>query len=912
MPPSEPTTPAAPQPTVATIRHTDKRLNIPTADAHAHDLVGEELEQPVPVVYQRPAPLDERATRDRSLDPQLVWKGKDDQDATPLEVAAPPIYIQEKIEPQYLVEDLRAETARRRGTTHDQPDLFANFDGLDGDGFESIEFYQHHANWSNRMILGDSLQVMASLSEREALRGKVQMIFLDPPYGIKFNSNWQVSTASRDVKDGKLEDATREVEQIKAFRDTWKWGIHSYLAYLRDRLVVARDLLDDSGSIFVQIGDENVHLVRNLLDEVFGRENCVSLITFKKTSGATTDYLAGVNDYLLWYAKGRGAVKYRAIYQSKLRSDGLGQYSWVDDHGDYRKWKSPADDALRRLRHSPLTSQSVGRAKGEGAASWFPVKLDGFPPFTPGNQRWKTNQEGMERLRAARRLLPVGKTLEYVRFLDDFPVSPITNLWDDTVTSGFGDPKVYVVQTNSKVVERCMLMATDPGDLVVDPTCGSGTTATVAEQWGRRWITIDTSRVAITLARQRIMSAKLPYYLLSDSYEGRRKESELTGPAPAVGQPRGDIRQGFVYKRVPHVTLKSIANNPDIREGMSRAEIDTAITRHAETEILYDQPYDDRKKIRVAGPFTVESLSPYRSLVPDEDDQRPRSEKEGAQAAEAESFESTILENLRTAGVQNGVKQERLEFVTLESQGGDYIQAVGTRQGARDGAPERIAVTIGPQYGTVTADFVRRAAREALRGQGHDLLLVLGFAFDSQVAETAAEFRPEAGSFAATIGSRRIGRIEVQPVRMNPDLAMGSELLKKTRAANLFTIFGEPDIRWTQTGNEVVVELHGVDVYDPTKGTVRSDDPSSIALWVIDTDYNEDAFFVRHCYFAGTKDPYERLAKALKAEIDEAAWASLNSTKSRPFSVPSTRKFAVKAINKYGDEVLKVVDLDRP
>ncbi len=525
MPPRKKTPAPAGSVPVTSIRHDDKRVNIPTADAH--DFVPDEVEQPVTVVYER----------DPSLDPQLVWKGKDAQDSVDLAVTAPPVYIQEKIDPLVLVEEIRK--ASTRGAQQDELDLFADFDGLDD--FDAVDYYRHAANWSNCMILGDSLEVMASLAEREDLRGKVQMIYLDPPYGIKFGSNWQVSTRKRDVKDGKLEDATREVEQIKAFRDTWELGIHSYLSYLRDRLTVARDLLTDSGSIFVQIGDENVHLVRCLLDEVFGSENFRSLITYKKTTSSTGEGLAGVNDYLLWYARVSEQTKYRTLYRLReFGGTGSGQYTWVEDRQGVRRQASIEELAGnlegRLFRRDQLTSQGLGRAKGEGAASWFEVDINGRS-FTPGPKaRWKTNVLGMERLKLASRLVDVGNTLTYIRYFDDFPAFPFSNLWDDTVTSGFGDPKTYIVQTHTRVIERCMLMTTDPGDLVLDPTCGSGTTALVAEQWGRRWITIDTSRMAIALARQRLMGAKLPYYLLADSPEGRAKEAALTehpGPPAA-------------------------------------------------------------------------------------------------------------------------------------------------------------------------------------------------------------------------------------------------------------------------------------------------------------------------------------------------------------------------------------------
>ncbi|MFW6028480.1 MAG: DNA methyltransferase, partial [bacterium] len=487
------------------------------------------------------------------------------------------------------------------------------------------------------------------------------------------------------------------------------------------------------------------------------------------------------------------------------------------------------------------------------------------------------------------------------------------NLWDDTVTSGFGDPKVYVVQTNLKVVERCMLMCTDPGDLVLDPTCGSGTTAYVAEQWGRRWIIIDTSRVAIALARQRLMGAKLPYYLLADSSDGQAKEAELTGAPLDRSETRGDIRKGFVYERIPHVTLKSIANNPDIREGMDREEIDVAIARHAPTETLYDQPYEDRRKVRVAGPFTVESLSPHRAVS---FEMEPSDQVAEREAEDADTFVRTILDNLAKAGVQNGRRPERLEFEALSPYAGKLIQAEGQRKNSEQGTPQRIAISIGPQYGTVSSEWIKDAAREALRGQGFDMLLVLGFAFDASAVSTAEEFRPAShNGFASVQDERQLGRLPILIVRMNADLAMGEALLKKTGSANLFTVFGEPDVRIEDTTDGVVVEILGVDVYNPTTGEIRSGDADDIAMWMVDTEYNEESFFVRHCYFAGTDgkpdglDPYKRLKTALRADIDEAAWATLYSTRSRPFPKPETGKIAVKVVNHYGDEVLKVYDV---
>src|SRR6266508_1398512 len=869
MPPRK-KAPTGPTP-VDAITHADKRANLPTADAH--EFVAPEIENPF--VFQYPRPL---------YAPQLVWRGKEELDlADYLEGNAPPIYIQEKIDPRVLVENLR----RTAGRPEDEPELtlFDTFDGL-GE-VDLVDFYHHDANWSNRMILGDSLNVMASPAERERLRGKIQMTYIAPPYGIKFGSNWQASARKRDVKDGKLEDATREVEQIKAFRDTWEYGINSYLAYLRDRLTVAKELLTESGSIFVQIGDENVHLVRSLMDEVFGSDNFCALIAYKTTAGLRSDFLATSKEWICWYALDRRRAKFRRIFSGKVRGEeGATQFSLIESPvGEeilpiaavYDSLDAKLNEGWRILAHDNLTST------GLATTTAYEVEFKGQSYRLPrGNIRWKTTREGMARLFAARRVMVVGRTLRYKRYLDDFPVFPLVDVWTDTVISGFGDKKLFVVQTNTKVVERCLLMSTDPGDLVLDPTCGSGTTAYVAEQWGRRWITIDTSRVALALARSRLMAAKYPWYLLADSEAGIRKDAELTGQAPPSPLPptANDVRRGFVYERVPHVTLRSIANNPDIREGMTRKEIDAAIARHADTELLYDRPHEDKRKVRVAGPFTVESLSPHRALSFE-----TRREATGA------SFEQTVLDNLLKAGVQNGRSAERLRFERLSPYPGKLIQAEGLRAEVAEGTPERAAVSIGPQYGTVGRRWIEDAVREALHGKGFDLLLVCGFAFDARALETVDE-------------------LPVLLVRMNPDLAMGDGLLKKTGAGNLFTVFGEPDVNIEVTPDGLVVEINGVDVFDPTTGEVRSSDPSEIAMWMIDTAYNEGSFFVRHCYFSGGGvDPYTRLKRALRAEIDEEAWASLYSTRSRPFQRPQTGRIAVKVINHYGDEVLKVYEV---
>jgi adenine-specific DNA-methyltransferase len=509
--------PAAPTPVEAT-RHTgETRVNIPTA----------ELESLAAADVRAPRVM--RYPRDPSLDPQLVWKGKDEQDGEDLAVPVVPVYIQEQISPKALIEDLRAVSAGRREA---QLDLFADFDGMPLE--ERVEFYQHAMHWTNRMILGDSLYVMTSLAQKEGLKGQVQMIYVDPPYGIKFGSNWQARVDRRDVKDGRLEDATRQPEQIRAFRDTWELGIHSYLSYLRDRLVLARELLTDSGSIFIQIGDENKHLVRSVLDEVLGSDNFIAEIAYATTTGRGAEFLDRVTDSVQWYARNRERVKYRQLYGAEPPP--TEDFPYDDDpRGPY---------GLR-------DSSSQGATETGGFVYTFNGKH--FRP--PTGRHWSTNRLGLDRLAAARRLYDYGRQLRIKRFRHEALPAPLGNLWLDTQMAGFVRDKIYVVQTHTRVPARCLLMTTDPGDLVLDPTCGSGTTAYVAEQWGRRWITIDTSRVALAIARTRLMAARYPYYLLADSPEGQRREAELSGQAPG-GATEGDIRKGFVYERVPHVTLK--------------------------------------------------------------------------------------------------------------------------------------------------------------------------------------------------------------------------------------------------------------------------------------------------------------------------------------------------------------------
>jgi adenine-specific DNA-methyltransferase len=921
---------------IATLTHlTAKRKNIPTAELET--VMRPEDKSPLQIAYER---------RNRDLDPQLVWRGKDEQDWSDLIVQAPPLYIQEKVHPKALIDDLlRQSRLRREETAPPPPDLFGDFNGLP-DGEARTEFYAHDANWSNRMILGDSLSVMASLTEREGLRGKVQCIYLDPPYGIRFNSNFQWSTTSRDVKDGSKDHITREPEQVRAFRDTWRDGIHSYLTYLRDRLTVARDLLHESGSIFVQIGDENVHRVRALMDEVFGEDNFVSQISFRTTTGLGDQYLDSSCSFLIWYSKARENLKYRELYKPKTIADDVGgRYRRLEVgpfnrrpmRGEERDNAGSIPEGAQVYRHDNLTSQS-GTEKSSFEIAYWSYR------FTPGKGYWKTNQGGFRRLIYAERVAsPTPHSIQYVRFLNDFSVSKFSNVWTDTQTGAFTEEKIYVVQTNVKVIERCILMTTDPGDLVLDPTCGSGTTAYVAEQWGRRWITVDTSRVALALARSRLMGARYPYWLLADSPEGQRKEAEVTRTAPRTTPTRGDIRQGFVYERVPHITLKSIANNAEIdviwekwqavleplrarlnaavaqaweewqipREAAAgwsaeakdaharwwegriarQKEIDASIAAKAETEYLYDKPYSDGSLVRVAGPFTVESLSPHRVLAVDEDDELIEMHRSGrgdgaAGERDATDFAAMVLEHLRASGVQQAHKEDRIAFTALTGWPGELICAEGRYlEGERE---RRAGVFIGPEFGTVARPDLVAAAREAADA-GLDVLIACAFNFDAH----SAEFD-------------RLGRVPVLKARMNPDLHMAGEL-KSTGSGNLFVVFGEPDIAIEAAGEGLIrVRIKGVDVFKPQTGEVASEGPEGIALWMIDTNYDEESFFVRHAYFLGANDPYKSLKTTLKAEIDPEAWATLNSDVSRPFPKPGTGRIAVKVINHLGDEVMKV------
>ena len=907
---------------VETLTHEEsRRKNLPSAEHQP--LMREEEQSPVQLAYER---------RNRDLDPQLVWRGKDEQDWTDLVVNAPPLYIQERVHPKVLVDDLVRQSRNVRDSDGYQTDMFADFNGLPSEDAKT-EFYQHDANWSNRMILGDSLQVMASLAEREGLRGKVQCIYIDPPYGIKFNSNFQWSTTSRDVRDGNAAHITREPEQVKAFRDTWRDGIHSYLTYLRDRLTVARDLLSDRGSVFVQIGDENLHRVRAIMDEVFGEENFVALVDYAKTTGFSGSYLSSVCDYLLWYSKSLGSLKYRPLYAIKKAGDeGARKYRSVST---IKALQNSTFDQMRLATSADLTSQ------GASDQSEQRFMFRGHERTPPPGLHWKTTVEGLSKLDMAGRVILEGSSIRYVRFMDDFAVFPMTNVWLDVGgVQSRADPKVYVVQTATEAVKRCILMTTDPGDLVLDPTCGAGTTAYVAEQWGRRWITVDTSRVALTLARARVMGARYPYYLLSDSRDGQVKQAEVERRSVSESPTHDDIRQGFVQERVPHITLKAIANNSEIdviwedaqedleplREELNHAlgksweeweipreaeevwpeeamslharwwerriarqkEIDASIAANADYEYLYDKPYEDRNKVRVAGPFTVESISPHRVLGVDENGDIIAESSNGY--GSEYDFAQVMLDNLGTSGVQQAHREDRIEFTSITPWPGRLVCADGryAEGDEEDGIERRAAIFIGPEFGTVSRPDLVEAAREAADG-GFDVLIACAFNYEAHTTEFES-----------------LGRVPVLKARMNADLHMAEDL-KNTGKGNLFVIFGEPDIDILDSDDDQIqVKVNGVDVFHPNTGEVRSDGPEGIACWFIDTDYNEEAFFVRHAYFLGASDPYKSLKTTLKAEIDADAWATLHSDTSRPFDKPDSGRIAVKVINHLGDEVLKV------
>jgi adenine-specific DNA-methyltransferase len=846
---------------------------------------------PVPSVKPR-----QELDYDSHLDPQLVWAGKKEHSS--FEVPTVSLHVHERIDPHTIINAVR----KRNGTPLPvQASLFERREE-NPPLVEAIDFYRHAHGWSNRLIAGDSLLVMNSLLEKEGMAGQVQMVYIDPPYGIKYGSNFQPFVNNRDVKDGKDEDLTQEPEMIRAFRDTWELGIHSYLSYLRDRLLLAKELLHDSGSCFVQISDQNIHLVRCIMDQIFGATNAVSMITFTKTTGQTAELLSGVADYLLWYAKDRSRVKYRQLLKEReAGEEGTTQYVWAE---------SPDGKVQRRLNPAELADHSLLPKDWRVFASYhctsqrppgsFEVPVLGRV-FTPRTGYWKTSLEGFKKLETANRLFSIGTTLMYKRYFDDFPAFPISNVWRDVLMTGFSEPKKYVVQTSRKVTTRCLLMTTDPGDLVLDPTCGSGTTAHVAEQWGRRWITCDTSRVAITLAKQRLMAADFDYY-------------ELAHPEEGVGS-------GFHYRTIPHIMLKSIANNPEIREGMSRELIDATITRHADQETLTDQPYVEKNRVRVTGPFTVEAV-PAPTVKSLDDINIDGIEAESASTKTQQSladFRHAATPLLDASVARSGPTLRHTEWrdellkTGLRGKGGNHIDfsrvepLAGTRWLHADAEtkgvkPERVVISFGPEHSLLDPRQVESAWQEARTLIPRpDMIVFAAFEFDPQAAKEIDELTKE-----------KTGMTFLS-AQMNADLLTAD--LKKKRASNQgFWLVGRPDVDLRQIvkgdhKGKWEIEVKGFDYYNTRTGTIDSGDVSRIAMWLLDTDYDNRSLFPRQVFFplADADGGWARLAKNLKAEIDPDLIEVYRGTVSLPFEPGDY--VAVKVIDDRGIESLKVVEV---
>jgi len=828
-----------------------------------------------------PDGYEKRYAYDPHLDPQLQWAGKAEH--TSFEVPTVSLHVHERIDPRTII-----DAVKKNGDSSAQMSLFEMLDE-NPPLREAIEFYKHAHGWSNRLVAGDSLLVMNSLLEKEGMAGKVQMVYIDPPYGIKYGSNFQPFVNKRDVKDGKDEDLTAEPEQIRAFRDTWELGIHSYLTYLRDRFLLARELLTESGSIFVQISDENVHHVRELMDEVFGAGNGVGIISFKVTGGTKKACgLPQTTDFMLWYAREKSKAKFRRLYNEQKIDTGI--FSQVE-LGDGTRRAIRDEEKYGQIRLSEghrFYSSLPMHSKGDGNNS--KRIFNGKSWSIPAGMHWRHSDEGFNRLVAAARVLESKSVLRSVAYFDDFPHTELTSNWIDT---GPEINKDYVVQTSPLPLQRCLLMTTDPGDLVFDPTCGSGTTAYVAEQWGRRWITCDTSRVALTLAKQRLMTAVYDYY-------------ELAHPREGVGS-------GFKYKTVPHVTLKSIANNPDIREGMSREEIDAAIFRHAPQETLYDQPSKDSKKTRVSGPFTVEAV-PAPAVKSVED--ILGSVQEPGDLSITRSGETLRQGDWRDELLRTGIRGkggQHIRFSRLEPMPGlRHLHADGETRPSDEGAhsihegtafvPQRIVVSFGPEHAPLEQRQVAHAIDEAQTLVPRPKL----------IAFAAFQFDPEA---AKDIDETNWPGVTLLKVQMNADLL--TEDLKKNRASNeSFWLIGQPDVllehisKGDDQGKYRVV-VQGFDYYNTRTGAIESGDQGQIAVWFLDTDYDGRSLYPRQVFFpqAGTKEGWSKLAKNLKAEIDEDLIKAYRGTESLPFEMGEHRRIAVKIVDDRGIESLKVIEV---
>ena len=825
---------------------------------------------------------------DPHLDPQLVWAGKAER--TSFDLPTVSLHVHERIDPRTIIEAVR----QRNGVAADQQMSIFALPEENPPLRQAIEFYQHEHNWSNRLIAGDSLLVMNSLIEKEGMAGKVQMVYIDPPYGITYGSNFQPFVNRRDVKDGKDDDLTAEPEQIRAFRDTWELGIHSYLSYLRDRLVLVREMLTESGSVFIQISDENVHRVRSLMDEVFGEGNFVSQINYRSMSPLGQKGLANIYDYIIWYAKSKPAMKFRPLFVERDIEDEA-EFRFLDlGDGDFQKLSKDEIADTGAKDRQKIFKRSVLTSSGYTPSCTYNFEFQGSTYKPLSRKSWRTHKEGMDTLVRAHRIFVLGRNPYFRQFHSDWSLLQLENSWSDTA-AGFGEPKVYVVQTNEKIVARCLLMTTDPGDLVFDPTCGSGTTAFVAERWGRRWITCDTSRVALTLAKQRLMTVSFDYY-------------DLAHPEEGVGS-------GFNYKTVPHVTLRSIANNPDIREGMTRAQIDAAIARHAPQETLYDQPFIDSTKKRVTGPFTTEAVpAPAVRSVDEILEDKPRPADSSIARAGETRRQSDWRDELLKTGIRAKAGQ-RIRFARLEPlPGARYVHALGETLPNADGAEgfrengaaavaQHIVVSFGPEHAPLEQRQVAQAIEEALTLAPKPKVVVFA----------AFQFDPEA---AKDIDETKWPGVTLLKAQMNADL-LTDDLKKKSSSNESFWMIGQPDvvlehISEGEDKGKYCVSVHGFDYYNTKTGNVESGGQDKIAVWMLDTDYDGRSVFPHQVFFpmAGPKDGWARLAKNLKAEIDEDLIEAYRGTVSLPFAPGEHRRLAVKIVDDRGIESLKVVEVE--
>lgn len=782
---------------------------------------------------------------DPHLDPQLVWAGKAEH--TSFEVDTVALHIHERISSKAILKTVEERELFKQLRLFGEPDL-----PLD----KRIEFYQHEMDWTNRLILGDSLSIMNSLLEQEMMAGSVQMIYIDPPYGVEYNSNFQPAIKQRDVKDGKDDSLTREPEQIKAYRDTWTLEVHSYLTYLRDRLLLSKELLSPQGSIFVQIGMKNVHRVRLIMDEIFGPENLVSQISYRTTASRGARLIDQVLNFLLWYAKDIHQVKYNPLFVERSFEVAT-QYEWLKT--PQGKIVHLSRDQLQGLKPIP-EGQRFGltdlTSQGESKSGTFEFIFN-EKSFKPrAGRHWSTTLEGMNRLVEADRIQEKGPNIFYRRHLDDFPVGAIGNDWDDTTMGGYrrSEQKIYVVQTPSKVIERCVLMASDTGDLVFDPTCGSGTTAFVAEKYGRRWITCDTSRVALALARQRLLCANFIYYQLAHPGQG--------------------VRGGFRQLEIPHITLKSIAlgEKPRMQE-------------------LFDKPLPETGKVRISGPFTVEAIP-----IPSMEDPSAASgdfqrQNEDLNVSVANEYVTTLIDLIRKDGVTfSGGKHMMLDNVRPVGSAG-FLHAEA--QVKQNGDSSRVAMSFGPRQGPVTARQVEEAMRSAYM-MGFNVLIFAGFTFD-----------PEA---SATIQKNPHPNLQIHMANIRPDVEM-NDLLKSPKGSQLFTVFGQPDVEIKRSGEECIVELLGVDIYDPVTGMVHPSRPEDVAAWFLDQNYNGYTFCITQAFFpkeATNRNPWDKLENALHGLISKEKMEKLRGTSSLPFKAGDQKRIAVKVIDQRGNEVIVV------